>query len=156
MGPRFPIPDTEVEHRQRTCPLADVDPYEGRQVPVSSGPSWETGGESSWESITLPRNGRPGSPSYTTPTGYTGESFNIYDSARRVWHQSWVDNAGLLLQLDGGLVAGLQRPLDSIQSARKLRTAASTSRPSASYVTTSRSGLATKTITADLSLPREA
>ncbi len=42
--------------------------------------------------------------SYATPTGYAGESFNIFDSARGVWHQSWVDNSGLLLQLDGGLV----------------------------------------------------
>jgi len=41
--------------------------------------------------------------SYSTPTGYSGESFNIYDRARSVWHQSWVDNGGLLLQLDGGL-----------------------------------------------------
>ena len=42
--------------------------------------------------------------SYATPTGYAGESFNIYDSARGLWHQSWVDNTGLLLRLDGGLV----------------------------------------------------
>ncbi len=30
--------------------------------------------------------------SYATPTGYTGESLNIYDAARGLWHQSWVDN----------------------------------------------------------------
>ena len=41
---------------------------------------------------------------YETPTGYAGESLNIYDSARGLWHQSWVDNSGLLLSLDGGLV----------------------------------------------------
>ena len=44
--------------------------------------------------------------SYTTPTGYQGESLNIYDGARGVWHQSWVDNGGLLLQLDGGFDGG--------------------------------------------------
>ena len=44
--------------------------------------------------------------SYSTPTGYSGESLNIYDRARGVWHQSWVDNGGLLLQLDGGLEEG--------------------------------------------------
>jgi len=44
---------------------------------------------------------------YRTPAGYTGESFNIYDRARGVWHQSWVDNTGLLLQLDGGVVDGV-------------------------------------------------
>ena len=44
--------------------------------------------------------------SYTTPTGYEGQSFNIYDAARGVWHQSWVDNGGLLLQMDGGIDDG--------------------------------------------------
>ncbi len=43
---------------------------------------------------------------YATPKGYSGESLNTYDVARKVWHQSWVDNAGLLLLLDGGLVDG--------------------------------------------------
>ena len=33
-----------------------------------------------------------------------GESFNIYAGAR--WHQTWVDNGGTLLQLDGGLRDG--------------------------------------------------
>ena len=40
---------------------------------------------------------------YRTERGYAGESLNVYDAARRVWHQTWVDNGGLLLQLDGGL-----------------------------------------------------
>ncbi|XOV79780.1 MAG: hypothetical protein ACFHVJ_02200 [Aestuariibacter sp.] len=40
---------------------------------------------------------------YTTPTGYEGTSFNIYDKITRRWHQTWVDNTGLLLQLNGGL-----------------------------------------------------
>jgi hypothetical protein len=31
---------------------------------------------------------------------------NTYDVARKVWHQTWVDNDGLLLLLDGGLVNG--------------------------------------------------
>lgn len=38
---------------------------------------------------------------YTTPQGYQGESFNIYDASRGVWHQTWVDNGGLLLTLEG-------------------------------------------------------
>jgi dihydroorotase/N-acyl-D-amino-acid deacylase len=40
---------------------------------------------------------------YTTPSGYEGESVNIYDASRGVWHQSWVDNGGLLLLLEGGM-----------------------------------------------------
>jgi len=34
---------------------------------------------------------------------HSGKSFNIYDAARSVWHQTWVDTSGLLLELEGGL-----------------------------------------------------
>ncbi len=37
-------------------------------------------------------------------SAHAGSSFNIYDRTTGEWHQSWVDNTGLLLQLDGGLV----------------------------------------------------
>ncbi len=40
---------------------------------------------------------------YDTGRGYSGESLNIYDEGRKVWHQSWVDSSGLLLLLEGGL-----------------------------------------------------
>jgi len=33
--------------------------------------------------------------------GHNGTSYNIYDASRRRWHQTWVDDDGLLLQLDG-------------------------------------------------------
>jgi hypothetical protein len=39
---------------------------------------------------------------YTTQRGYEGESLNAWDAARKVWHQTWVDNAGTLLLLEGG------------------------------------------------------
>jgi hypothetical protein len=38
--------------------------------------------------------------------GGNGESFNIYDGATKQWHQTWVDNSGTLLALNGGLVGG--------------------------------------------------
>ena len=38
---------------------------------------------------------------YATGKGYTGESLNMYDAARAVWHQTWVDDGGLLLTLEG-------------------------------------------------------
>jgi hypothetical protein len=41
---------------------------------------------------------------YTTPGGYSGESLNTFDAQRKVWHQTWVDNTGLLLVLEGRLV----------------------------------------------------
>jgi hypothetical protein len=43
---------------------------------------------------------------YTTARGYAGESLNIYDESRKVWHQTWVDNTGTLLVLEGGMRDG--------------------------------------------------
>jgi len=43
---------------------------------------------------------------YQTGRGYEGESLNSYDIGRKVWHQTWVDNAGTLLLLEGGLRDG--------------------------------------------------
>jgi hypothetical protein len=43
---------------------------------------------------------------YTTNRGYSGESLNIYDATRGVWHQTWVDTDGTLLLLEGGLRDG--------------------------------------------------
>ena len=47
--------------------------------------------------------------------GISGTSFNIYDQATGRWHQTWVDDSGTLLLLDGGLIDGVmvlsgQRP----------------------------------------------
>jgi len=41
--------------------------------------------------------------SYSTPTGYQGQSFNAYDRATGMWHQTWVDNTGLVLKIAGAL-----------------------------------------------------
>jgi hypothetical protein len=43
---------------------------------------------------------------YTGVTGYTGASLNMYDPGRKRWHQTWVDNAGLLLELNGEFTNG--------------------------------------------------
>lgn len=43
---------------------------------------------------------------YQTPGGYTGQSFTLYDASRKRWHQTWVDNQGALLLLEGGLQNG--------------------------------------------------
>ena len=39
-------------------------------------------------------------------TRHRGESFNVYDAPRKVWHQTWVDNDGLLLTIEGRLKYG--------------------------------------------------
>ena len=38
---------------------------------------------------------------YATGKGYSGESLNAYDAARKLWHQTWVDDSGQLLTLEG-------------------------------------------------------
>jgi hypothetical protein len=43
---------------------------------------------------------------YSTARGYSGESLNMYDAGRKVWHQTWVDTSGALLLLEGSLRAG--------------------------------------------------
>jgi hypothetical protein len=40
---------------------------------------------------------------YEGNNGLKGQSFSLYDSARKLWHQSWVTNRGQLLLLDGGM-----------------------------------------------------
>lgn len=43
---------------------------------------------------------------WTSASGGSGKSYNVYDRTRQVWHQTWVDDAGSLLQLEGKLSAG--------------------------------------------------
>lgn len=51
--------------------------------------------------ITAANNGCTVHESYSTPRGYTGQSINAYDATRDRWHQTWSDNSGLLLRLEG-------------------------------------------------------
>mgnify|MGYP000707646361 CR=1 FL=1 len=44
---------------------------------------------------------------YQTPSGYQGKSLNIYNQQTKQWHQTWVDNTGLLLQLNGEFKQGV-------------------------------------------------
>ncbi len=37
---------------------------------------------------------------------FVGESFNVYDARRKVWHQTWVDGTGGTLMLDGKIENG--------------------------------------------------
>ena len=38
--------------------------------------------------------------------GMNGKSYNAWSREAKRWHQTWVDDRGGMLQLDGGLVAG--------------------------------------------------
>lgn len=44
--------------------------------------------------------------SWRGASGGIGNSYSIYDQVRGLWHQSWVDNSGNLLLLDGALTDG--------------------------------------------------
>jgi len=39
-------------------------------------------------------------------SAYEGKSFNYYDPTDGLWHQAWVDNSGLRLNLSGGFADG--------------------------------------------------
>jgi hypothetical protein len=43
---------------------------------------------------------------WTGAGGSRGTSYNAWDSQRRRWHQTWVDNGGLVLRLDGEFAGG--------------------------------------------------
>jgi hypothetical protein len=38
--------------------------------------------------------------------GHKGESFSIYDATRKTWHQSWVNDRGYLLTIEGRFQGG--------------------------------------------------
>lgn len=60
-------------------------------------------GTTSRNLITLVNDGCSLREEYTTPVGYVGTSLNFYDAARKRWHQTWIDNQGGALYLEGGL-----------------------------------------------------
>jgi hypothetical protein len=43
---------------------------------------------------------------YEGVDGHKGQSLSIYDSSRKVWHQSWVTNRGELLTIEGNFETG--------------------------------------------------
>jgi hypothetical protein len=44
---------------------------------------------------------------YACADGHEGQSFSIYDSSRKVWHQSWVTNRGEMLVIEGKFQDGV-------------------------------------------------
>jgi len=43
---------------------------------------------------------------YQSVEGEHGQSFTIYDASRKVWHQTWVTNQGVLLVIEGSMHGG--------------------------------------------------
>jgi hypothetical protein len=44
--------------------------------------------------------------SWNSADGSRGRSINFYDRNRRRWHQTWIDDRGGALELEGGLIDG--------------------------------------------------
>jgi hypothetical protein len=89
-----PAPCTSPIHRQFDFWLGE---WEVRT------PQGAVTGESSITSIL---NGCVVRESYVGQPPYRGESYNMYDARTKRWHQSWVDNGGLLALFDGELRDG--------------------------------------------------
>lgn len=60
----------------------------------------------SHSSITRSNDGCSIHERYTTAGGFTGNSINFYDKKNNKWHQTWIDNQGAPLYLDGNFING--------------------------------------------------
>jgi hypothetical protein len=66
----------------------------------------EAGQPSGRNEIQLDLNGCALFESWTSVDNSRGRSVNFYDRHRHRWHQTWIDDHGGSLQLDGGIVNG--------------------------------------------------
>lgn len=90
--PQGPPPCTAPEYRQFDFWLGDWN------VESPANP-----GRVSRNRITRTNGGCTLLEQYTTPSGYEGSSLNFYDASRKLWHQTWIDNQGGALYIEGGL-----------------------------------------------------
>src|SRR5262245_50795540 len=51
--------------------------------------------------------------------GFEGQSFNRYDARRGVWHQTWVDNSGGILMIEGAFRDGVMTLSDATLPGKK-------------------------------------
>lgn len=97
----FGSPLTAQEAPRQACSAAEhrhFDFWVGEWEVVDS-----AGSVAGRNRITRDMNGCVLREEWTSASGGTGSSFNIYDAAAGRWHQTWVDASGTLLMLDGGL-----------------------------------------------------
>ncbi len=71
------------------------------RVTTPSRPGWMATSE-----ITVGNNGCSIHESYKTPQGYAGTSVNFFDATSGHWHQTWIDNQGNPLYLNGKVEDG--------------------------------------------------
>ncbi len=68
--------------------------------------------------ITLGNGGCSIHESYRTPGGYAGSSVSFFDQGQQQWHQTWIDNQGNPLYLDGGFEEGRMVLSDGVNEIR--------------------------------------
>jgi hypothetical protein len=95
--PQKPAPCADAAHRQFDFWIGDWDVFEIGQ-PTIVGPTI-VGARAQVELIL---NGCVLHEIYEEK-GHKGESFSIYDATRSRWHQSWVNDSGYLLTIEGRL-----------------------------------------------------
>ncbi len=66
------------------------------QVTSPSRPGW-----TAKSSITLANDGCSVHENYVSQGGYAGRSINFYDPQKQMWHQTWIDNQGAPIYLEG-------------------------------------------------------
>ena len=79
-----------------------------------------TGAMAGESSITVEQSGCVLVEHWRSAKGGTGESFNYYDPATKLWKQRWV-GLGLILEMQGGLSEGsmvLEGPLHNVKQQR--------------------------------------
>jgi len=85
---------TAAPHRQFDFWLGDWDVTDG------------TGKAAGRNRIVALHDGCALQESWSGRGGFSGTSLNAYDAERGKWHQTWVDNNGGVLQLDGEFAGG--------------------------------------------------
>jgi len=91
-----PSPCATPEHRQFDFWVGDWDAFD------SDNPSKQV----ARVHVDLILDGCVLRENYEGADGHKGQSFSLYDSPRRIWHQSWVTNRGELLVVEGKMRAG--------------------------------------------------
>jgi hypothetical protein len=94
-APSKPAPCASPEHRQLDFWLGDWDAFD---VDDKGGVGREV---SARLKVDLLLDGCVLREDYQGMDGLKGESFTIYDAARKLWHQTWVTNRGQLLTIEG-------------------------------------------------------
>lgn len=95
--------NTEAQSKPTPCTSAESRAFDfwiGEwEVTSPPRPKWQAS-----SSITASNNGCSIHEAYATPSGYTGNSINFYDAKKGLWHQTWIDNQGVPIYLEGNLV----------------------------------------------------